>query len=224
MAVYAIGDIHGCSTALRTLFDTVPFSVSDTIVFLGDYIDRGPDSSGVINFIFEVSKKFNVITLRGNHEIMMMNSIRFQQHLSSWMMNGGFQTLDSYRIGDDMEWYKKIPGEHWDFFRRTLPYYEVGKNIFVHAGLLPGVPLKEQPENSLYWEHQHEPPVYDPGKMVFCGHTPQKEGIPRRSGNTVFVDTYAFGGKWLSCINADNGQFWQANRKGNTNSGKIELL
>jgi serine/threonine protein phosphatase 1 len=224
MAVYAIGDIHGCSAALKKLFDTAPFGSADTIVFLGDYIDRGPDSSGVIDFIFEARKKYNVITLRGNHEIMMMESSATPCTLEHWLFFGGSQTLNSYNIGDDMEWHKKIPREHWDFFRNTLPYHEIDENIFVHASLLPGIPLNEQPDNSLYWEHQREPPVYHPGKMVFCGHTPQKEGLLRISGKTVFVDTYAFGGKYLSCINVKTGQFWQADQKGNTASGKIELL
>ena len=74
MAVYAIGDIHGCSVALKTLLKTIPLTDSDTLVFLGDYVDRGFDSKGVIDQIMAISEKHNVVTLRGNHEVMMLEA------------------------------------------------------------------------------------------------------------------------------------------------------
>jgi serine/threonine protein phosphatase 1 len=223
MALYAIGDIHGCFTALTTLIKSVNLKPNDTVVFLGDYVDRGPGSKQVIDFILANSKNYNFITLRGNHEVMMMNSRIYQNSLSSWMMNGGFQTLDSYEIGDDFDWYKKIPEVHWDFLKSTLENYENGNFIFVHAGLKPGVELKHQIHDTLFWLHQHEPPPYADDKIVVCGHTPQKNGRIKNLGHTIFIDTWAFNGEWLTCLDVHSGNFYQANEKGETRDGKITI-
>ncbi|MGZ5197428.1 MAG: metallophosphoesterase family protein [Kaistella sp.] len=223
MALYAIGDIHGCFTALTTVFETAGIKPGDTVVFLGDYIDRGPGSKQVIDFILEHTSRYNFITLRGNHEMMMMNSRYYQNSLSSWMINGGFQTLDSYETAVDMDWQNKIPTSHWDFFHNTLEYFEQENFIFVHAGLQAGVELKHQTHDTLFWMHQYEPTAYDENKIVVCGHTPQKNGEIKNLGHTVFVDTWAFAEQWLTCLDVHSGKYWQANQKGISRSGQILL-
>jgi len=223
MAFFAIGDIHGCFTALKKVVEVSEIKTSDTIIFLGDYIDRGPQSKQIIDWIIELGKKYSVIALRGNHELMMLNS-RYNGHsLSNWLYNGGAQTLDSYNIGDDMGWHLKIPDEHWAFFEATQKYYEVENFICVHAGLTPGVELEEQTEGSIFWEHRHEPVLYKKGKIVVCGHTPQRSGKIGNFGHTLMVDTFAFGGQWLTCLNLSTGAFCQANQKGEVNKGQCPI-
>ncbi len=227
MAIYAIGDVHGCSVALKTLLNTIPVSSSDTLVFLGDYIDRGFDSKGVIDQILDASERYQVITLRGNHEIMMLDARLDEPGYVStkeWLFFGGEETLASYNTNGAEEWRNKVPVNHWEFLKRTKSYYEAGPYIFVHAGLERGIPLNEQSETSLFWKHPREPENYADDKLLICGHTSQKNGEIRKYNNTVFIDTYAYGGKWLSCLDVTSGLYWQANESGETNTGKINLL
>lgn len=140
-----------------------------------------------------------------------------------WLFFGGEETLASYQTNGAEEWHNKIPVNHWDFLKKTKSYYESGNFIFVHAGLESGVPLEEQSETYLFWKHHREPDDYADQKLVICGHTPQKSGEIRKFKNTIFVDTHAYGGKWLSCLDVTSGLFWQANESEETNTGKISL-
>lgn len=123
MRLFAIGDIHGCSTALRRLDRELAFRSSDIVVTLGDYIDRGPDSQGVIDFLLELGQRCQLITLRGNHELMALRAAPV--HLQEWMANGGDATLHSYGVKTPAG----IPAAHWAFLESTVAYHETGTSL-----------------------------------------------------------------------------------------------
>ena len=175
MGTFAIGDIHGTSGALQTLLGHQLFDEGDIIVFLGDYVNKGPDVKGTIERLIQFSKHHRAIFLKGNHEIMMLQARNNKNLLPQWLFSGGDTTLDSYEIRDTPNWHLFIPQEHWDFLENCQPYYELGDHIFVHAGLECGVSLRDQHRLNLFWKSYPEPQRYAPSKTVICGHTaPEK--------------------------------------------------
>lgn len=223
MAIYAIGDIHGCYSALKTLFKVIPATANDAFIFLGDYIDRGPNTMETIEWLINFSKGHNTVFLRGNHEIMMLAAQLDDLRLEDWKFSGGEKTLLSYGAGSKNNWITKVPDNHWEFLNNTKPYHQIGKFIFVHAGLERGKPLEEQNKHSIYWEKYEIPEKYSDNKIVICGHTSRKDGNIANFGHTICVDTYAYGGKWLTGINVTNGEYFQANEKKVTMKGTIEV-
>lgn len=207
MGTYAIGDIHGELGALQTLLDLQLFTEKDTIVFLGDYVDRGPNVKDVIEQLLALSMHFNTVFLKGNHEIMMLNARNNQQLLSSWLISGGTQTMDAYEIGDEPYWPQKIPDSHWNFLNNGRPYFEKDDFIFVHAGLKAGVSLENQSSHQLFWQKYLNPSPYTPDKTVICGHTSRKNGLIADFGHTTCIDTFAWGGQWLTCLEVESGQY-----------------
>ena len=198
--LFAIGDIHGCFQSLKSLMDHIPFQPDlDTIIFLGDYIDRGPDSFSVISYLIDLKGKCkNAIFLRGNHEEMLedfISGINRQLFLAS----GGEQTLRSYFKRPSFSMSSPIPTDHLEFFRLLLPYYETQHFIFVHAGLKDGVELQHQDTQDLFWIR--EPFIAsdnDFGKRIIFGHTPFSE--PLVSHNKIGIDTGAVYGNKLTSV------------------------
>ncbi len=219
----AIGDIHGCLTALKTLADHAEFSDSDTIITVGDYVDRGPDSRGVLDFLLDLHERSDLIALRGNHEEMMLRARDSATGFENFLCVGGWQTLQSYGAYlPDQEALDIIPDEHWDFLEALHPYHETQQDILVHANLIPGLPLAEQPFEVLAWEDisRHQPP-HCSGKRMICGHTPQRSGQPLNLGHAVCIDTGAFFGGWLTCLDLGSGIYWQADQDGRTRKGRL---
>lgn len=207
MRCLAIGDIHGCHNALTTLDEALRFSANDTVIFLGDYVDRGPDTKGVIDFILDLRSRCNVITLRGNHEIIMLKARHDMSARTAWMELGGRETLDSYDVQDLAD----IPSEHWNFLESTIRYHEIDRDFFVHAGVDPFVPLAKQPDEALFWLRFIDPQPHQNGKRMICGHTSQKSGLPENRGHAVCIDTFAYGGAWLTCLDVTTNHYWQTN-------------
>jgi serine/threonine protein phosphatase 1 len=220
----AIGDIHGCFTALDALLDQIKPRNDDVLVTLGDYVNRGPDSRKVIAKLLELEREGRLIPLRGNHEIMMLDSTLGKREHRRWLQVGGKETLKSYSQGNGYEAsVDDIPAAHWEFLRdRLLPYHETSTHLFVHANASPDMPMKDQPDYMLFWEKFNDPPRHESGKILVCGHTSQKSGTPRSNGNAICLDTWAFGGGWLSCLDVATGQIWQANEKGKTRRIHLE--
>jgi serine/threonine protein phosphatase 1 len=221
MAIYAIGDIHGSFRALKTIFEQGIIQPKDKVIFLGDYVDRGPDSKGVIDWLIKEQKNFDFEFILGNHEIMMINAKVSQERLMEWLNFGGTNTLDSYNISDYQNWVNKIEPSHWDFISSCQDYLEIGNFIFVHAGLETNKSLDEQNKHHLFWKKYEEPEIYDSAKTVICGHTSRKNGEIADFGHTICIDTYAYGGMWLTCLNAESGEFVKANNKGRIEKGKL---
>ena len=222
----AIGDIHGCDTALRTLLEFVQLQNDDVIIALGDYVNRGPGTYSVIEILLELKSDYEVHCLRGNHELMLLSAKDDPGQYLTFMRVGGDRTIDSYpNLGRDDEFPELIPVEHWEFFeQQLLPYFETDTHFFVHAGAYAEIPLADQPDFMLYWEKWNDPPKHESGKVMVCGHTSQKSGLPLFNGNAICIDTWAFGGAWLSCLHAESGKIWQANENAETRTLWLDEL
>ncbi len=214
-----IGDVHGCLDALIALADDVKFTPEDQIVFLGDYIDRGPDSMEVLDWIMEKRETLNIITLKGNHELMMEDSRTSIYDFQLWINNGGVQTLASFD-SDLLD----IPEPYWDFMEHCPLYHETENFIFVHAGPSPDLPLDAQRPRTLCWLRFNELKAHQSNKTIICGHTPQRTHIPGILSYAVCIDTHAFNpAGYLTCLDVNSGNYWQANQSKESRSNKIEM-
>ncbi len=209
----AIGDIHGCCVALETLLDAISPTSDDTIVTLGDYVDRGPDSRGVIERLISLGQDCRLVPLCGNHEEMMLSVVEGQNPYTSWLRYGGVDTLDSYGFSGDLD---VIPPSHHKFFDSLLDYFETPTHLFTHAAYDPGLPLDQQSTQMLRW-HSLRDGVPDPhtsGKIAVVGHTANKDGEILDVGHLICIDTYCYGGGWLTALDVDSGRLWKANDAG----------
>jgi len=220
MRTLAIGDIHGCCTALLALLDEVKPRPDDQLIFLGDYIDRGPDTRAVLETLIRRQVAGQWIFLRGNHENMMLEAREHFIEAKLWQECGGLETLRSYRAEGRPDWEQAIPESHWNFLAQTKPYYETATHIFVHACLDPDLDLAEQTDEMLYWEFFEQIRPHKSGKVVVCGHTPQTLGRVRDVGFAVCIDTGVGNGAWLTCYDTATRQCWQANQHGKTLIGR----
>lgn len=201
----AVGDIHGCLEQLRALMIQVAPALSDQVVFLGDYVDRGPDSADVIDYLIKFGETFPAtVFLRGNHEQMFCDYLDGHDS-SAFLINGGLMTLNSYKSNG--QW--PIPPSHRIFLETLLDYYETQDYIFVHAGLRPGVPLAQQDSSDLLWiRRDFIASDYDWGKTVVYGHTPLEE--PFLTETRMGLDTGCVYGRRLTCCDVRSKQVWQA--------------
>ena len=201
--IFAIGDIHGCISPLDKLMAQLDIDASqDTLIFVGDYIDRGPDSKGVIDTILDIRKNIgDVVCLTGNHEDMFLNYCLDRRNENLYMSNGGMRTLASYGFSPEGTEELILPPSHREFFTGLRTYHETDDYIFVHAGLRPGIPLDRQDREDLMWirfEFINSP--YDFGKTVVYGHTPVSLNKPLIDKNKICIDTGAVYGGKLTCI------------------------
>ena len=203
--IFAIGDIHGCYEKLQKLMERLPYDpMHDTLVFLGDYIDRGGQSKEVMTYLCQLKRQAaNIVMLIGNHEYLMLEYHRtgdpallpFLRHL------GIDATLDSYGANNPKSLQEMLflPEEHRQLFHALLPYWETADYIFVHAGLDPGIPLDQHDLSSLceartaFLSEDH-----DYGKLVIFGHTPFD--MPFVTPNRIGIDTGAVYGNLLTAL------------------------
>ena len=224
MRTLAIGDIHGSLTALTTLLDFVAPTPDDRLITLGDYVDRGPDSRGVLDLLIDLHAKGRLVALRGNHEEMMVDSRQDEAARHMWWECGGRETLASYgAFGSDAAYLNIVPAAHWHFLEQTcINWFETERHFFVHANAYPDVPFEEQPNFMLLWESLFEPIRHFSGKTMICGHTRQTDGLPRNLGSTVCIDTGAYDRDgWLTCLDVDAGRYWQANQQAQIRQGVL---
>lgn len=208
----AIGDIHGCLAAFDAILAALVLTSEDTLVLLGDYIDRGPASRGVIDRVLELEKQCTVAPLMGNHEVMLLDVLHQRDDPHMWLRYGGRETLASY--GPRLE---DIPLAHRALFERLLPYFEVETHFFVHANYAADMALADQPDYLLFWEHlspPFTPPRHQSGKTAIVGHTAQRTGEVLDLGHIQCIDTYCHGGGWLTALDIASGRTWQADRTG----------
>ena len=207
--IYAVGDIHGRADLLEQMFalidvDLASSPVSRSIeVYLGDYVDRGPYSGDTLDLLIERSHIREAVCLKGNHEAYLLEVLRDPTKLEEWQQFGGLQTLMSYGIqpslypdaAEQIELIrmliKAMPGRHLKFLRSLKPSFVCGDFFFVHAGVRPGISLKEQEEADLLWiRDDFLESKANFGKYIVHGHTPVRE--PDIRPNRINIDTGAY--------------------------------
>jgi serine/threonine protein phosphatase 1 len=209
----AVGDIHGCLAALETLLAAIRPQPDDTLVLLGDYVDRGPQSRGVIERLLGLQRQCQLVHLLGNHDEMMLAVYDGQsQLLVDWLLFGGNATLASY----DVVHIEDVPASHVQFLRSCPLYYESDRHIFVHGNYLAELPLEAQPADTLLWESlkARQPGRHCSGKAAIVGHTSQKSGEILDLGYLKCIDTWCYGEGWLTALCIESGQVWQADKHG----------
>ncbi len=217
MRRFAIGDIHGCYAALLALDEALQFGVEDVVVTLGDYVDRGPDSRLVLDHLIALEQRTTLVPLLGNHELMMLEARLGGDAFDCWRDVGGNATLDSYKV-QTME---GIPARHWKFLETCRRFHETERDFFVHANAQPDLALAEQPDEMLFWETFDHPPPHQSGRRMICGHTSQRSGVPVNLGHAVCIDTCAYGGGWLTCLEVGTGCYWQSNQYSEIRTGVL---
>jgi len=188
--IFAVGDIHGCFNKLTALMEKIDIEWGrDKLIFLGDYIDRGPDSFEVVEYLIGLKTRHpDIVFLKGNHEEMFENYLSGNNRLG-YLSDGGQQTLDSY-IKHRKAAAFPVPEEHLDFFRSLVLFHETDHYIFVHAGLEKGLPLEKQDPEVLLWiRNPFVRSKADFGKRVVFGHTPFLD--PLVEANKIGIDTGA---------------------------------
>ena len=227
--VLAVGDVHGMYDKLITLMDKVRFHPEeDLLLFLGDYIDRGPASGKCLQYIFDLQHQYpdSVVCLLGNHEVMMASYFMQKQgcynnlivdYADSWLDNGGFETLrqlnelDADKRDELITWATNLPVQ-----------FQYQEFFFCHAGVDPDVPLAVQSEFDMLWRRQQWWEQYKGEETIVVGHTPiqkvkKQNGQIRRTvkplflpNNVIMCDTGAYmqGGK-LSCVDVLSKKVWQ---------------
>jgi len=210
----AIGDIHGCSLALDAILDAICPGPDVVVVTLGDYINRGPNTRGVLDRMIQLGGACRLIPLLGNHDEKLLQA-RWGRHRTTWLGMGGVATLASYGGSSSMD-VSVVPQEHIAFLESCLDSHETETHIFIHANYLPNVPMNEQPSLTLRWESLRDtiPGPHYSGKTVITGHSSQRSGEILDLGYLKCIDTYCYGGGWLTALEVRTGQVWQANRQG----------
>jgi serine/threonine protein phosphatase 1 len=209
--VYAVGDVHGCLERLEEMHaliaeDLAARPTDDAVlVHLGDYVDRGPDSAGVVARLADggAIPAVPTVNLMGNHEEMMLAALAIGEAEATelWLSNGGADSLLSWdvpRSAQPKEWASYLPKPHLLFLRDLAVRHAVGGYLFVHAGIRPGIPLERQSRHDLMWIREPFLSFKEPfGPVVVHGHTPRQEPVVRP--NRIGIDTGAVMGGVLTC-------------------------
>jgi serine/threonine protein phosphatase 1 len=238
----AIGDIHGCTRELDALLALVRPQPQDQLIFLGDYVDRGPDTPGVIDRLIRLRESFeNLVTLRGNHDEWFMDARNGRAR--GWLSVGGLATLKAYApkivrdLGSDQSAASaspnsatlarraldRVPDAHWQFMEDCVLYHRQGGHIFVHAGLDPFKPLEEQSTHALLMGTPLllGPPGYRGSETVVFGHKDTRklrsDGrlLPYQPNdiNVIGLDTQAHATGVLTAMDVNTGQVWQTRKQ-----------
>jgi serine/threonine protein phosphatase 1 len=218
----AIGDIHGCARALDALLTAVNPRPEDLLITLGDHVNWGPDTRSVIARLIHLSAECNLISLRGNHEQMMLDARNSPRELALFRKLGGDATLRSYAASGMHASLADVPDDHWRFLESTREFYETETHFFVHATADPHLPLDSQPPAILFWGPFRDPSPHVSGKIMVCGHTPQDSGEPRNLGHAICIDTHAHAGGWLTCLDTRSGHLWQSTDSGEIREASLE--
>ncbi len=208
----AIGDVHGCLAALDAVITAVRLTPDDTLVVLGDCVDRGPSSCQVIERLLQLSTEFNVVPILGNHEEMMLAAAQQTTAGIDWIGCGGRETLESYGVDKPSE----LPPLHLRYLSEWHDYYETDSHFFAHGNYDSSLALDDQPWDELRWRplRWHLPGRHISGKRAVLGHSSQKNGEVLKLKQLVCIDTYCHGGGWLTAFCPKTDELWQASAAG----------
>jgi serine/threonine protein phosphatase 1 len=215
----AIGDLHGCIAALRAVLGKIKPRPSDTIVTLGDYVDRGPDSRGVIEELIKLQTACNLVPLLGNHDDIFLDVCQGHESLvADWLCFGGAETLASYQTTQP----EMVPRHHIEFLKSCCLMYETEAHFFTHGSYDPHVSLYEQSARMMLWgKIRPEPPApHYSGKIAIVGHTAQRSGRILDYGYLKCIDTCCYGEGCLTALEVNSGQVWQADIRGKMKKDK----
>ena len=212
--IYVIGDIHGCAYELELMVAKLPLTSDSTIVFLGDYIDRGPDSKSVISYILELKRQYHVYPIMGNHEQMLIEYLSEpnSEKGARFIYNGGSTTLESYSTEPGKY---TIPQDHLNFlYSLPLAYYNE-EYFFVHAGV-PDTSLDQlsppiHKTDMLWIREKFLSSEFDWGKCIVHGHTPRKK--VDILGNRVNLDTGCVFGNYLTAMHLPSHEIFQVKKQ-----------
>jgi serine/threonine protein phosphatase 1 len=223
MNIFAIGDIHGHLTALDALLASISATPDDTIVFLGDYVNKGPDVRGTLDRLWALHKTRKCVFLRGNHDQIMIDARHKASKIPIWESLGGEETLMSYGSGTTGEVMKLIPEQHWEFLEHVCRnYYQTDDYIFVHGGIRSRVSAKKEKPERLLWTTLNDAAPHKSGRTVICGHTSQKNGRIADLGHTICIDTAMGKDVLLTCLKLGTFRFWQSDPRGRVTSGRLK--
>jgi len=211
--VIAIADIHGYLAALDGLLEAIRPRAEDTIVALGDFVDRGPDSPGVLDRFIELAGRCELVPILGNHDEMFLAACEGHRYvMEDWLLFGGDTTFRSY----DRRVPESVPDEHVEFLKSCRDVYETETHFFVHGNYMERIPLSDQQPAVLRWRslREHPPGPHVSGKIAVVGHTAQKDGEILDLGHLVCIDTYIYGDGWLTAMDVTTGQVWQVDQEG----------
>lgn len=200
----AIGDIHGCVAALRGLLRLIEPEADDTIVTLGDYVNRGPDGRGVVDELVQLSSRCNVVPLLGNHDDMLLANRATRTLVPDGPLNDPENGLEFFHH------------HHFEWLAACRLYFETETHFFVHANYRPNIELAAQDRYVLLWLSLNDflPPRHRSGKTAIVGHSAQRNGRILDRGHLKCIDTYCHGGGWLTALEVNRGTTWQVNREG----------
>jgi serine/threonine protein phosphatase 1 len=217
--LFAVGDIHGCADEVEALLEALRLRAADKVVFLGDYVDRGPSPRRVIDRLIELrdSRACRTVFLRGNHEDMFLDFLGEEgRHGEAFLFNGGRVTLASYGVPPSLprnQVRDQLPASHLEFLRGLELIHDDAPFLFVHAGVSPIRRLEDQLDEDLLWireefiRNRHPFP-----RTIVFGHTPQREvfwHLPFKIG----LDTGCVYGNRLSCLELTEGTLVQVRRE-----------
>lgn len=227
MSKYVVGDIHGGQKALVQLFEKLHFHKNDTLIFLGDYVDGWSQSPEVIDFLINISQKYNCIFIKGNHDDLLLTYLKTKEYSQEWFLHGGESTLNAYKKLSDEQ--IKV---HIAFLENLQLYHlDENNNLFIHAGFtnLKGI-THEYFKPLFYWDRTlwETALALNPGittesvlypkrfkhyNEIYIGHTPVtqiNETTPVNRANIWNLDTGAAFKGPLTIMNVDNKEFWQS--------------
>jgi serine/threonine protein phosphatase 1 len=209
--IFAVGDLHGCYEKLAAMMEILPWDKEsgDVLLFIGDYIDRGPNSREVVDFLVKLKRKGgDIIFLKGNHEKMLLDYYIEQKDQMLYVANGGAETIASYVEGGIGRKAFVLPEDHLEFLLSLRLYYETDDYIFVHAGLRDGVPLNLQAEEDLLWiREEFIYSAFDWNKRIIFGHTALE--TPFVTPGKIGIDTGAVYGNRLTAVELPKMKFYQ---------------
>ena len=204
---FVVGDVHGCLDMLKGLIEKIEWNPSnDRLIFIGDYIDRGRDSKGVVDFVLKLKADSpHVQCLIGNHEQMFLDYLS-DIDPQTFILNGGLSTLRSYKEVSRGRKNPLIPSSHLDFFSSLLPMIELEQYYVVHAGFRPRISIEDQNLIDMIWIRDgFIYSDYDFGRVVIFGHTPFSS--PMIMKNKIGIDTGAVYGNCLTCLELPEKRF-----------------